>query len=80
MFSLYKITSMFTLYLITPVAVLRGGKRGDVPPLAFKEGEGGGRGVVRFWARRAQNSEKNGYQLVFCHFSKFKRLLKALSK
>ena len=25
------------------VAVLRGGKRGDVPPLAFKEGEGGGK-------------------------------------
>ena len=62
------------------MAVLRGGKRGDVPPLAFKEGEGGEEEEDGFWARRAQNSEKNGYQLVFCHFSKFKRLLKALSK
>ena len=47
------------------MAVPRGGKRGDVPPLAFKEGEGGGRGEGRFWARRAQKYEKNGYQLVF---------------
>ena len=31
-----------------------GGKGGDAPPLAFKEGEGGGRGGGRFWARRAQ--------------------------
>ena len=55
----------------------QGGEEGGRPPLAFKEGEEEEDG---FWARRAQNSEKNGYQLVFCHFSKFKRLLKALSK
>ena len=35
-----------------------GGKGGDVPPLAFKEGEGGGRGEGRFWARRAKKYEK----------------------
>ena len=65
--------------------VTRGGPQGGEeggrpPPLAFKEGEGGEEEEDGFWARRAQNSEKNGYQLVFCHFSKFKRLLKALSK
>ena len=41
-----------------PGAAPGGGKGGDVPPLAFKEGEGGGRGEGRFWARRAKKYEK----------------------
>ena len=57
-----------------------GGKGGDVPPLAFKEGEGGEEEKDVFGPEGPKNMKNNGYQLFFCQFSTFKRLLKALFK
>ena len=59
-----------------PGAVLRGGKRGDVPPLAFKEGEGGEEEEDVFGPEGPKNKKKMDINWYFCQFSKFKAFWK----
>ena len=59
-----------------PLAVPRGGKGGDVPPLAFKEGEGGEEEEDVFGPEGPKNKKKMDINWYFCQFSKFKAFWK----
>ena len=51
--------------MTSSVAAPRGGKGGDVPPLAFKEGEGGEEEKDVFGPEGPKNMKNNGYQQFF---------------
>ena len=55
---------MYDIWALSPGAATRGGG-GDVPPLAFKEGEGGEEEKDVFGPEGPKNMKNNGYQLFF---------------